>query len=255
MIRPRLIPILLIEDKRLIKTFQFKKPMYLGDPMNTIKIFNEKYADELIILDKGARRKGTPDFEYLSEIASEAFMPLSYGGAIKSLNIAEQVFRVGFEKVILSSLLFDNPNEIKVISNRFGSQSVVVQINVKKNIWGKMMVFDYRNAKCVTSLDEKYISKIIQLEVGEIVLNFVDQDGMATGIKGHFVENICKLSTVPVIVSGGLGNLEQMKDAFAVGASAVAGSRFFCLQGTHLAPLIKYPSDQEILSLLPKEVP
>lgn len=253
MIRPRLIPVLLIDQRKLIKTFQFKDEIYLGDPMNTVRIFNEKYADELSIIDRSAWKKSI-DFDFLGSLASEAFMPLSYGGGIKSLADAEKLFRSGFEKLILCSMLFESPSTIREIAKCFGSQSVVVQINVKKSFFGSLMVYDHRNGKNVKALDENFIKSILDLEIGELILNFVDRDGSANGIDTKVIESFSKICSVPLIASGGIGNLDQIKEAFKAGASAIAGSRFFCLQGPHKAPLIKYPNDKEILSLVNREV-
>lgn len=243
--RPRIIPCLTMQHFDLVKTVGFKKPRYLGDPVNSIKIFNNKGVDEMCLLDITATKENRePDIEYLNEMASEAFMPLGYGGGIKSLAQAKEIFRIGYEKVILNSLLFDNPEEVKRIVDFAGSQSVVASIDYKKDMLGRISVLTHDGADKVGYKLEDAINHAVNCGVGEILLTSIDHEGK---MKGYDLQRISSIGIidVPIILNGGCSCVEDMKAAFDAGADAVSVSSFFVYYGKNKAVLINTPNEEE----------
>lgn len=240
---PRVIPVLLLRNKGLIKTVKFKEHKYVGDPINAVKIFNEKGVDELCFLDIDASREGKePNYDYLKEIATECFMPLSYGGAIKTLDQMKRLIQSGIEKMILNTQALEKPEVIRAASDAFGSSTIVGAIDVKKNLFGKYQVYSHVK-KATLSLDPvKHAEHLQQLGVGEIFLNNVDHDGMLNGYDFELVSKITHAVDVPVIACGGCSSVEDIDKVInqSKAAAAAAGS-FFVFHGKHKAVLITYP--------------
>lgn len=244
--RARVIPILLLQDGELVKTVRFAKPKYVGDPINAVRIFNDKEADEIVILDISATRKSRgPNFELLERIASEAFMPLAYGGGIRSWEDARRLMRLGIEKVVLNTAAFETPDLIREISARVGSQAVVVSIDAKKGMFGGHGAFI--RGKRVGTDPVALAKKAVEYGAGEIMINSVDHDGMMEGYDLALVRSVTGALGIPVIAAGGAGG---MKDLVAVtaeaGASAAAAGSLFVFYGPRKAVLITFPSQAEI---------
>jgi cyclase len=248
MLIPRLIPCLLLKGKGLVKTVKFKDDKYVGDPINAIKIFNEKGADELIFLDISATAENRkPDFDVIKEIASECFMPVCYGGGIKDVDDARRIFNLGIEKVSLSSSAVEDPALIKELVRIFGSQSIVVCLDVKKDIFGKYQVVT-RNARRKTGMDPFVAARRMQeLGAGELLINSVDSDGTMAGYDIGLMQKIVQDSRVPVIACGGAGNLEHVAEVIkSGGASSAAAGSLFVFHGKQRGVLISYPPREEI---------
>ena len=246
-VRPRIIPTLLIDDRDLIKTVQFGKRTYLGDPVNAVKIFNRKGIDELSVLDIGATKKHCePDFELLKDIASEAFMPLSYGGGIQTIEQVRKLLAIGYEKVILNSNLVKKPELIKEASELFGSQSIVASIDAKKvkNQY-KCCIEDGTKTIDIDPVD--LAKQAEDLGAGEIIMNSVDRDGMMNGYDIELVKNIVNAVNVPVIAIGGAGGIDDLKSVIQQGhAHAAAGGSMFVFYGRLKAVLITAPSENDL---------
>ncbi|MBN38080.1 MAG: imidazole glycerol phosphate synthase subunit HisF [Opitutae bacterium] len=247
----RVIPVLLLQDDGLVKTRQFKNARYVGDPINAIKIFNDKEVDELIFLDIDAskERRG-PNFEILKEIASECFMPLGYGGGITSMNHVDRLFQIGLEKVVLNSVALTNPDFITEVAKKVGSQSVVVSIDVKQNWRGKRQVYSHHNNSLVPKDVVSFAKKMEQLGAGEIFLNSVNRDGMMSGYDLDIINQVAENISLPLVACGGAGSLNHMQQAIAEGkASAVGAGSLFIFHGTHKAVLINYPKQEKLIEL------
>ncbi len=244
----RVIPVLLLMNTGLYKTVNFKDQKYIGDPINTIRIFNEKYVDEIIILDILASVENRkPNIELLSQMASEAFMPLCYGGGIKTVDEIRLILRLGFEKVSINRQAVSNPELIIKASELFGSQSIVVSIDVKKSFWGKYEVVTDR-ARVNTKLDPiQFAIAMEKAGAGEIMLNSVDRDGMMNGYELGLLKTVSEAVSIPVIACGGAGKPSDLADAIYKGkASAVAAGSMFVFYGKHRAVLINAPAEEEL---------
>ena len=235
----------------MIKTVQFKSAKYVGDSLNAIKIFNDKECDELIVLDISASKKGTkPDYDFISALASECFMPLGYGGGVRTIEDMKKLFSLGIEKVILNSAAI---NDVELISNAariFGSQSIVVSIDVQKNIFGKYYLYSHSGLQVKQKEIFNHIDAVVEAGAGEIILNSVDRDG---AMKGYDLSLIKKVSTyidVPLVALGGAGSLRDLADAISVGALGAAAGSFFIFHGPHRGVLISYPNQSEIKNAL-----
>lgn len=252
MLSTRVIPVLLLHKKGLYKTIQFKSPKYIGDPLNAIKIFNEKEVDELIVIDiDKSKFKKEPDYAMISAFASECFMPVCYGGGITTINQIKNIFAIGIEKVALNTSALINRDLIKEAVNIFGAQSIVVSIDVKNNIFGKYKIYNHSNKKVCKQNLECYIKYLDDIGVGEIFINHVDLDGMRTGYDIKLLKYISSLTRIPIIACGGAGNLNDFKKAKEEGGiSAVAAGSIFVLKEPHNAVLITYPTHQELTELL-----
>jgi cyclase len=238
----------LLKNKGLVKTIKFKNPKYVGDPINAIKIFNEKEVDELIFLDTTATVENrTPPFKLVSQIASECFMPVCYGGGVRKLEDISELFRLGVEKVAINSFAPDNPAFIKTAAEEFGSQSIVVSMDVKKKLFGKYQVFTHRGTKDTKRDPVSLAMEMEQAGAGEIFLNSIDRDGTMQGYDIDLIKQVSQAVSVPVIASGGAGQLQDFADAVNKGgASAVSAGSLFVFQGPHRAVLITYPSPNEL---------
>ena len=247
--RPRIIPVLTIIDEDLVKTTQFKKPRYLGDPINAVKIFNEKQVDELCILDIGVtKNQSTINFNLLEKITSQAFMPLSYGGGIKTFEEVKRLFRLGFEKIVFNTSFNENPLLIKQAVDYAGSSSVVLAIDVKKGITGKYSLFTDSGSKKIRDSLEMYIKLGIEYGVGEILVNDINRDGMMNGYDLDLIKQITSSVNVPVIACGGAKDINDLKEALHLaGASAVAAGSLFVYYGSQKAVLINFPTESQLI--------
>jgi cyclase len=248
MLKIRVIPCLLLRGQGLVKTVKFKNPRYVGDPINAVKILNDKEVDELIFLDIDATvEERKPPFKLISEIASECFMPLSYGGGVRELQDIKTIFNLGVEKVVLNTYAIENPDFIREASERFGSQSIVVAIDAKRNTFGKYEVFSHAG-KHRTKLNLIHHAKEMErLGAGEIFLNSVERDGTTEGYDIEMIRKVTESVSIPVIACGGAGNIEHFAEAIKKGgASAVAAGSMFVFHGKHRAVLITYPSVDDL---------
>ncbi len=241
MLRRRIIPALLMRDGGLVKTVKFSKERYIGDPINAVKIFNEKEVDELCLLDIGATVEGRPPaYQEINEIVSEAFMPIGYGGGIQHMEHVEQLFKLGVEKVIMNTAAFENEGLVKEASSIYGSQSVVVSIDIKKDLWGQYKVFT-RSGKSKQKIDLiTAVKKMQDLGAGEIILNNIDRDGTMLGYDLDPINKVAKVIDVPLVALGGASGINDFVSAIQNGAAAVSAGSIFVYQGVHKAVLISY---------------
>lgn len=249
MLKARIIPTLLIQNKGLVKTCQFKNPVYLGDPINAIKIFNEKEVDELVILDIEATRSGKGiDWNMLNRINREAFMPLGYGGGIKSIEDIKRIINLGYEKVILNAAVLVNPQLIKDAAEIIGSQSLVVCVDIKRTNTGSFKVFDHTKNKNIDPDPVDYIKTLESFGTGEIIVQSVDKDGTYLGYEFDYLKEISREVKIPVIALGGASSLADIKTILNTEISAAAAGSIFVFFGRLRAVLINYPSQEEIES-------
>jgi cyclase len=245
MLRPRVIPCLLVHEGGLVKTVGFKSPKYVGDPINAVKIFNEKEADELVVLDIDATVNGVePDYKMIANLAAECRMPLCYGGGVRTAEQAKKIISLGVEKVALSAAVLNDPNLIRQIADEIGQQSVVVVLDVKKRMFSKEYDVFTHNGKKNTKRYVVDVAKQAQaLGAGEIVINSIDHDGEMKGYDLLLAQKIRQAVNIPITILGGAGSLNDIgaliKTCGVVGASA--GS-LFVFKGVYKAVLINYPS-------------
>lgn len=247
MLRARIIPCLLLKGNGLVKSIKFKDYKYVGDPINAVRIFNEKEVDELVFLDISATLEGRkPNFKLITKIAEETFMPFGYGGGITDVEDAKKLFTLGAEKVILNSSAAKAPALVEQIAKLYGNQSVVASIDVKKNLFGKYEV--YVNSGKVNTKEEPaaFAIKMQEHGAGEILLNSIDRDGTLQGYDLDLVDHVCSKLSIPVVACGGARGVDDFKMALKHGASAVAAGSMFVFHGKHRAVLITYPSIEEI---------
>lgn len=245
--RPRIIPTLLIDDRDLIKTIQFDKRTYLGDPVNAVKIFNRKGIDELSILDIGATRNNRePDYELLRDIASEAFMPLSCGGGINNIEQIHELLSIGYEKVVMNTSLVRKPELITKAAEQYGSQSIVASIDAKKKGDGyRCYITDGTEETNWNSVD--LAKEAEKIGAGEIIINSIDTDGMMQGYDLELIRQVVNSVNIPVIAIGGAGGINDLKRALHEGkAHAAAGGSMFVYYGRLKAVLITAPSEKEL---------
>lgn len=253
MLRPRIIPCLLVHNKGLVKTVRFKDPKYVGDPINAVKIFNEKEVDELIVLDIDASVENRePDFKLIKNLAAECRMPLCYGGGVRTVGHAKQIINLGAEKVALSSAAVENPQLVSEIAEEVGKQSVIVVIDVKKKgLLGKYEVYIHNGKKPTGKSPKEFAVEMQKLGVGEIVVNSIDNDGMMKGFDLNLIETIREAVDVPMTALGGAGNLSDLKQVIdKFGIMGVSAGSLFVFKGIYKAVLINYPSRSELEKLL-----
>lgn len=252
MLRPRVIPCLLLRNQGLVKSVKFKDYVYIGDPINTVRIFNEKEVDELIILDTTATlEKRNPSFELIKNIGSESFMPIAYGGGIRTLDEAREIISLGVEKIILNTAAIKTPLIVKKLSDAIGCQSVVVSIDIKKN-WLRGYEVYLSSEKASARINPvEHAIKMQEMGAGELMINSVDRDGTFQGYDIELIRLISNAVTIPVIACGGAANLDHLKEALTEGgASAAAAGSLFVFHGRHKAVLISYPSNDQIMHLI-----
>ena len=250
MLRPRVIPSLLVRGSGLVKTRQFRDPKYVGDPNNAIKIFNDKSADELIVLDIEASRAGRgPNYPLIEEFADECYMPVCYGGGIRTVAEAARIFELGVEKVSVQTSVLDDLGLVSAIAGRYGSQAVVLSIDVKRSRLGSDRVFASAAEKTTKMSWSEWMAAGIDAGAGEILLTSVDREGTMAGLDLELVRSAARQAPVPVIAHGGVGSLDDIRAGLEAGASAVAAGAFFVFQGPHRAVLITYPDSADFASL------
>lgn len=249
--RPRLIPSLLLREKGLVKTTQFSNPRYLGDPINAVSIFNGKGVDELCILDiMASSEKRGPDIDYLKDIASEAFMPISYGGGITDLEQIKKIFFIGYEKIIINTAFIQQPQLIREASNFAGSQSIVVSIDVKRDWLGRRFCYS-NDGKIKINIDPVALAKKAEeFGAGEILLNSIDRDGMMQGYDIDLVRDVVKAVSIPVIACGGAKDIHDFRKVLQDGgAHAAAAGSLFVYYGAQKAVLITAPEERELIDI------
>lgn len=251
MLRTRIIPTLLLKDGGLVKTVKFKNDQYVGDPINAVRIFNEKAVDEIILLDVDAG--DGPDFDLIADIVSEAFIPLCYGGGVSNLQQIEKLFNVGIEKVSINSAAAGDLSLISDAAQRFGSQSVVVGIDYRKTLFGSFeRVIGAGRVKTKESPID-FAKRAQAAGAGELLLYSVDRDGTMQGYDNRLIAEVADALSIPVIACGGAGSLTDMAEVITkFGASSAAAGSFFVFQGKHRAVLISYPNEEDISSALNK---
>ncbi|OJY81031.1 MAG: imidazole glycerol phosphate synthase subunit HisF [Sphingobacteriales bacterium 44-15] len=253
--RVRIIPVLLVKQGGLYKSIKFSNYKYVGDPINAVKIFNEKEVDEIIILDIDATSSGkSPNLKLISEIAGEAFMPLAYGGGISTIDQVKQILYEGVEKVSFNMAAWKTPQLISEVARQFGSSSVVVSIDVRKDWLGRKKVFCLNGSKNTTYCPVKFAKEMENAGAGEILLNSIDRDGTFQGFDIELIQEVSKNVTIPVIACGGASSLHDFRNAIIQGASAVAAGSYFVFQRPHRAVLITYPPQQELIEEIYSQV-
>ena len=249
MLHARVIPTLLLKGEGLVKTTKFKDYVYIGDPRNAVKIYNEKEVDELILIDISATSENREsNYELIEEIVSEAFMPVCYGGGITSIVQMKKLFYTGVEKISINTNAVKSKNFIKEAANVFGNQSVVVSIDVKKNFLGKYEVFTHCGKSKSKYKPVEFAKKMEDAGAGEILLTSIDKEGTMSGYDINLIKSVTEAVNIPVVALGGAGKLSDFADAIKEGrASAVAAGCMFIFQGKHRAVLINYPSQEELM--------
>ncbi len=259
MFRPRVIPVLLLKDKGLVKSRRFRKPRYIGDPINAVKIFNDLQADELVFLDiTASKERRTIPIDLVRNIGDEAFMPFAVGGGIRDVESAAELIKAGAEKVVINTAAVTTPTIVTEIARRFGSQSVIVSIDVNTNFLGSERVCIMGGMKW-TSIDPvQHAVDVANAGAGEILINSIHRDGEGCGYDLHLVRRAADAVGIPVIACGGAGMIEHLVDAVQDGgASAAAAGSLFVFHGERQAVLINYPEQSELVqkfcaSKLPK---
>ncbi len=251
MLRNRVIPVLLVKDHGLVKTTKFADPKYVGDPINAIRIFNEKEVDELALLDISATpgNRG-PNFDLVQDVASECFMPLAYGGGIRGLEDAKRLFGLGIEKVILRSAVMSNMATASKIAEYAGSSSVAVSIDIKKSRFGRQQLFAPGTPVHGDSDWPGILHRAIDAGAGEVILNAVDRDGTMAGMDIELIARAARATTVPLVAVGGVGSLDDISSGIRAGADAIGAGAFFVYHGPRRAVLITYPRYGVLTALL-----
>lgn len=252
MLQTRVIPCLLLKDVGLYKTVRFNNPSYVGDPINTVRIFNEKEVDELVFLDIASTVNNTPpNFKILTEIANECFMPLGYGGGLRNIEDVKRIFSIGLEKVIINSYAIENPAFITQIAELYGAQSVVASIDVKKNFWGKYEVYSHSGTKKTKLNPVEWAVELQKRGAGEILITSIDKEGTWTGYDLDLIKSITSVVSIPVIANGGAGNIEDLgKAKKEAGASALAVGSMVVYQKKGFGVLINFPDRKTIEKIL-----
>jgi imidazole glycerol-phosphate synthase subunit HisF len=252
MISTRIIPVLLLSGKGIVKTIKFKKPVYLGDPLNAVKVFNDKEVDELIFLDVLASKKNIPpDYKLIEDIASECFMPVCYGGGISSIEQIKKILSLGIEKVSLNTQALNNPSLVQDAASIFGSQSIVVSIDIKKKLNGTRKVFSHSTDEMTSYNPLEYAQKMEQCGAGELLITSVDRDGMMNGFDIDLIKNIVNNVNIPVIACGGAGELAHFQIVKKeTNVAAIAAGSMFVFHGKHKAVLLNYPEQGELKKYL-----
>lgn len=247
MLQPRIVPCLLVRKRGLVKTVKFQDAKYVGDPVNAVKIFNEKRVDEITLLDIDASTENRePDLRMIENVAAECRMPLCYGGGIRSAAQAARIFSLGVEKVAMSSSVIANPLLVRQIADEVGNQSVVGVLDVRKKRFGGYEAWTHNGTKN-TGQDPARLAEMFQQHgVGEIVINSIDRDGTMSGYDLDLVDLMSRHISVPYTVLGGAGSLEHLRALFArFGVLGASAGSLFVFKGTFRAVLINYPSTAE----------
>mgnify|MGYP005991623055 FL=1 len=248
MLLTRVIPCLLLQDDSLVKTINFKKPGYIGDPVNTARIFNELEVDELAVLDITAtNKKRKPNFKILSELANECFMPLAYGGGICDFEDAKKIFQIGIEKIIINSYAFERPAFITELAEHFGNQAVVASIDVKKNLFGKYQVYSNAGNKKQKVDVVTWAQELEKLGAGEILLTAIHQEGTWKGFDTDLIKSVTDAVDIPVIANGGASSINDIGKAVKQGnASAVSIGSMVVYQNKGMGVLVNFPDNKKL---------
>ena len=251
MLISRVFPALLLKNSALVKTKKFEKPQYIGDPINTVKIFNEMEVDELAFLDITATIEDKkPPFEMIHDIATECFMPFAYGGGIRDLKDIKKIFSLGAEKVIINTYAVENPTFIKEAADLFGNQSIVVSLDIRKNIFGKYTLHTHSGKKSAKLDPVEFAMKMEKMGAGEILLNSIDRDGTMEGYDYELIKRVSNAIDVPLIACGGAGSYEDVGKAIEAGASAAAAGSIFVYQNKNRSVLVNFPTREELEEIL-----
>lgn len=253
MLKTRVIPCLLLRGQGLVKTTRFKDPKYVGDPINAIRIFNDKEVDELVLLDITASREGRePAYAIIEEVASECFMPLAYGGGIASVEQARRILRLGVEKVIFNKAAWAAPQVLRDASRAFGSQAVVASIDARRKLFGRFEVVVDGGTRGTGIDPADQARRMEDAGAGEILLNSIDRDGTMKGYETELIAKVSGAVGIPVIAAGGAGSVDDFRAAIQDGGcAAVSAGAMFVFHGPHRAVLITYPARAELEALLP----
>ena len=251
MISKRIIPCLLLDNERVVKTTKFAKPSYVGDPINAVKIFNEKEVDELIIINiSQACNDQSELIAYLADVVSEAFMPITYGGLVDSLDFAAKLYRIGIEKIMVRRMALINPNEVNEISAIFGAQAISICLDVRRDWRGRYLAGVHGSSGNQMVPLQDALDFINRLNFGELVVNNVDRDGTLIGLDHKLISLLAKNTCVPLLAIGGTNSFEDIRLAFSNGADAVVAGAFLVYRGVHKAVLLSYPTQDEINQIL-----
>jgi imidazole glycerol-phosphate synthase subunit HisF len=248
MLQTRVIPCLQLIDESLVKTVRFGKYGYIGDPVNTVRIFNELEVDELAFVDiRATKENRSPNFEVLHHIADECFMPLSYGGGIRDFETARKVFECGFEKIILNTSTAERPELVTELARVYGSQAVVAAVDVKKNLWGKYEVYTRSGTVNLKRIPVEWIKEMEALGAGEILITSIDKEGTWKGFDLDLIKQVTAATSLPVIAHGGAGSVSDIGKAVKDGkASAVALGSMVVYQAQGLGVLVNFPDKSEL---------
>ena len=240
----RVIPCLLLKNNSLVKTVKFKNEAYIGDPINAIRIFNDKEVDELVILDISASRENKiPNFELIMSLASECFMPFSYGGGVNSIDHIEKLNNLGVEKVIINSAAFENEQFVIDAVKKFGQSSIVLSIDIKRDLFGNYSAYIFGGTKKVKYSLLEILKKANEWQVGEVIINCINRDGEMKGYDEQLFKLATKILNMPLVALGGAGTFSHMESLIRnTGISAVAAGSLFVYYGPHKAVLINYPN-------------
>ena len=249
-LRPRVIPCLQLVGGELFKTRRFKDPQYLGDPINAVKLFNDLDCDELIVVDIKATLEGrAPDFSFIGEFASEAFMPMAYGGGLQSVEQIRRLFAVGIEKAVINSAAGDG-RLVTEAAAVFGVQSIVVSMDVRTSRFGGYEVWTRSGTRHMKIDPVSYAKQMQSAGAGELFVQSIEREGTRAGYDLKLMSDICQNVSIPVIACGGAGSVEDIRALLcSTGAAAAAAGTMFVLHGKHRAPLISYPRPEVIASL------
>jgi imidazole glycerol-phosphate synthase subunit HisF len=249
-LRPRVIPCLQVAGGELVKTRRFKDPVYLGDPINAVKIFNDLDCDELVVVDiRATLEKREPDYVLIEEFASEAFMPLAYGGGVNSIEQMRRILSIGFEKIVVSTAAADG-KLISAAAAIFGSQSIVVSVDVRKTLLGRREVWTRSGTRSTGMEPRAYAAQMERYGAGELLVQSIDLEGARTGYDIALMKDISAAVKIPVIACGGAGSLKDIDVLLrSTSIAAAAAGTMFVLHGKHSAPLISYPRPNEIAAL------
>jgi imidazole glycerol-phosphate synthase subunit HisF len=239
---PRVIPVLLVHGVNLVKTVRFKRPGYIGDPANTVRIFNELRVDEIIVLDiRASKRAQGPNWSLIKELAEECHMPLCYGGGIRNVEDARKLFSLGLEKVSLNTGALNNPGLVQALAEEFGSQSVVGSVDISSSVFGGSRVHDSNKRFGRRRDPVQWARELVTLGVGELLVTSIDREGTWAGFDGETVNAIARQADVPVIAHGGCGSLAHIRSAVDDGASAVGVGSFVVYQKKDFGVLVNFP--------------
>ncbi|MGE0090018.1 MAG: AglZ/HisF2 family acetamidino modification protein [Bacteroidales bacterium] len=251
MFRPRVIPVLLLRNQGLVKSVKFKNHKYIGDPINAVKIFNDLKADELVFLDINASKENSLiSLDFVKKVGDEANMPFAVGGGIKTISQIKNILNSGAEKVVLNTSAALNPEFVKQAANEFGSSTITVSIDIKKNVFKKEHTYIYSGTKATQYNPVEFAQLVEEMGAGEIIINSIEHDGMMQGYDLSLIKKISESVSIPVVAVGGAGNLNDIYEAVNTGfASAVAAGSFFVYHGPRRAVLINYPTREELINL------